>query len=446
MLSPRSIVYSGIFLTEDSRKILLEKIRPLYENIFAHHVTVKYRPNSEEIFNFQPGKEYELEIVGVASDGKSQAAVIKGFKTESEVTHVTISTLGETKPNYSKDLLKSAKIENLKPFKIKGKYGFFCDGPYFFEFPTFNISTVQIPTRPQPDTIIALFLLNEYASSIFQGIDSAEIKCNPIFPKDETFESLLQKGILTIDFEQSIFDHHNKDFSTASESVAEWCNIRKNKEIQKLLEFAKRSEEGKGTISSDAIDKMFGLDGLIMALNRVHFADPKEVFRIVEPILAGHLRDITEKLINTPVVWAELLTNGKGKIIKCHTNIGNSKIAFAESDSQNLPGFLRSYQGERCDLFVQKLSSGHINILSKANNNLDLSKLAGIIRQAEALIQKRPINSADLRQAGRLPEIPEWYYDKITNSILNGGRNVGDVKPTSISWGSFEALIKKSFE
>ena len=446
MFSPRDIVYSGIFLDEASKKTLLEKVPAVHKNIFAHHLTVKYRPTSQDIFSYEPGKEYDLEVRGAVKDGKGQAVIIKNIETENPVSHITISTAGDTKPNYSNDLIKTAPVENIETFSIKGKYGFFCDGPYVYEFPQYNISTIQIPTRPQPDTLISVFLLKKYASSIFKNLDDAKIVCNPIFPKGETFESLLQKGTLAIDFEQSLFDHHNKDFSTAAEAGAAWCNIGKNKEIQKLLEFAKRSEEGKGTISVDALDKMFGLDGLIMALNRANEKDPKRVFEIVGPVLEGHLKDLRDKLVVTPALWAELLSTGKAKLITCRTNIGNSKIVFAESDSQTLPGFVRSYQGEKCELFVQRLSSGHVNLLSKANNNIDLSELAAIIRHAESLMRKRPIESEDFRKEGRVESVPEWYYDKVTNSILNGGRNAGDVEATLIPWASFEALVRKSFE
>ncbi|HEX8591364.1 MAG TPA: hypothetical protein VF696_01260, partial [Candidatus Paceibacterota bacterium] len=71
-----------------------------------------------------------------------------------------------------------------------------------------NIEQIVLPTRPQPDTIVAILLLQEYGKERFPGIETARTVIQNALPPEETFESLLTKGMLPLDVGGGPFDHH----------------------------------------------------------------------------------------------------------------------------------------------------------------------------------------------------------------------------------------------
>jgi len=97
--------YSAYVLTEDSRAYLLDKFKPKFSRILAHHVTVDLK-----------GKEVpppaKIKIVGYACNDGIEAAVVSVNDSISRIYlpgiyHITISCEHPYKPKDSNELLKN---------------------------------------------------------------------------------------------------------------------------------------------------------------------------------------------------------------------------------------------------------------------------------------------------------------------------------------------------
>src|SRR5205814_1392305 len=117
---------------------------------------------------------------------------------------------------------------------------------------------------------------------------------------------------------------------------------------------------------------------------------------------------------------------------------------FISSDNISLAGYLRSQLGGRYDVVIMRLPAGHTNILTRPTKRIDLRSLVAVVRRSE-LMKKgahKPMSFHVLAKEGRLAEVPEWYYDTATNSILNGGTNAAGVPPTGLSKAEFIKLAE----
>jgi len=102
-------IYAGIFLDKMDKQRLLKAFPPVHPQIFADHVTLKFRDDptgSVDVSEFPIGKTVALKVVGIATDDKAQAVLVQfsGVKTD-RVPHITISTVTGTNPQYSNELI-----------------------------------------------------------------------------------------------------------------------------------------------------------------------------------------------------------------------------------------------------------------------------------------------------------------------------------------------------
>ena len=127
---------------------------------------------------------------------------------------------------------------------------------------------IIIPTRPHPDVIVGIFLLIKFGAEKYPGIKDVSVEVWQALPAGETNLSLEKKGALLLDIGAGKFDHHNKG-ENLSYLIAEDLGILKEPSVAKLLAYAERDDKhGLGTVSSDPLDKAFGLSGLVAALNK----------------------------------------------------------------------------------------------------------------------------------------------------------------------------------
>jgi hypothetical protein len=116
----KKIIYTGIFLTEDSKRILLSKVKTYFPNtwkIYADHLTLGYGENAlygeiGTFFEENKGKSIDLTIYSIGISDKAIAVGVKGnFKCGNIHPHITIATPFSGAPKYSN------YIENWKDFK-----------------------------------------------------------------------------------------------------------------------------------------------------------------------------------------------------------------------------------------------------------------------------------------------------------------------------------------
>ena len=118
-------VYIGVFLTPSSRQQLLRDFPPVYENVFADHVTLIFKPKEDDLRQYDLGSIVRLKVVGYAQDQKGTAVLIDlppEIKTSpGQKPHITISTAQGIKPFYSNKLIANASnIERVSPKTDKG--------------------------------------------------------------------------------------------------------------------------------------------------------------------------------------------------------------------------------------------------------------------------------------------------------------------------------------
>ena len=308
-----------------------------------------------------------------------------------------------------------------------------------------NISQIVIPVRPQPDTILAIYLLQKFGQSKYPGVESARVIINP------TPDLANTNGMILLDCGGGTFDHHSKTDSTASFLVAKELGVSGDPALSKLIRYAERDDKfGLGTISKDQIDRTFGLSGIIYSLNRRYPDEPEKVIRHIIPLMDSHYLEEAHRIHELPKIYSDLLRDGFAQELVLDWQGKQLKAVLVESDNIGLPGYLRSLTGGNYDVIVQKRSSGHVNVLTKSRKErIPLERFAALIRGSEYYMEhgtQIPKPFAEICIPARIPEITNWYYDKATNSIQNGGVHTDLTPATKIPWTEFPRMTKMAFE
>lgn len=309
-----------------------------------------------------------------------------------------------------------------------------------------NYTKIILPTRPQPDTIVAIFILKKFGETIFPGIKEATIDFWQVLPENENEKSLDKQGVILIDLGGGRFDHHGtRAKTTASDLVSSYLGVFDDPALAKLLEYARRDDFfGKGTVSNDPLDRAFGLSSLIAVLNKSLVKNPAKVVEIILPILAAHYNEELRRTKELPKEFEDILAKGEAEMFTVKQRDKKLKAVIVSSENSSLAGYLRSQNGGKFDVVAQWLSSGHVNILTRPTKRIDLRSLAAILRLEEATTagSELTLGIRELSRPGRIKEIPEWYYDPATNSIQNGCLNPKEISPTKIPKDKFRKLVE----
>ncbi|MEK9181113.1 MAG: hypothetical protein AAB871_02680 [Patescibacteria group bacterium] len=313
-----------------------------------------------------------------------------------------------------------------------------------------NNWTIVIFPKIQVDTIIAYFLLKTFGEKKFSGIASAPLEFWSELPADKNADQLEQEGYILIDLGNSRFDHHrlgqeNRKFS-ASHLVAQYLEIDDRPDLQKLLEFARRDDlEGRGTLSSDPIDRAFGLSGLLTTLNKSFKDKPGQIVEAVLPFIEGHFIEENRRFEQLPAEYQALVKAGKVKEFSALQLGRQLKAVYVESDNPALAGYIRS-RAVGGDLVIQRAESGHVNFITRQAARLQLHKLARQIKLLEAQKNGLVLNvdsEAELEAPGRTEGLPQWYYDTRANTLQNGGVQPQGIPATKLSYSEIELAVKQ---
>eukprot|EP00879_Flechtneria_rotunda_P007213 GHRR01007569.1.p1 GENE.GHRR01007569.1~~GHRR01007569.1.p1 ORF type:complete len:945 (+),score=415.84 GHRR01007569.1:429-3263(+) len=100
-LQASCILHVAVFLTKDSRDVLLDMVPPIHPVVFADHMTLAYTSSISQLLHYPVGAEVQLHVIGHASDSRAQAVAVDPPAwlppTTSACTHVTISLAVGTK-------------------------------------------------------------------------------------------------------------------------------------------------------------------------------------------------------------------------------------------------------------------------------------------------------------------------------------------------------------
>ncbi|MDP3901228.1 MAG: hypothetical protein Q8Q38_02790 [bacterium] len=305
-------------------------------------------------------------------------------------------------------------------------------------------TTIILPGKPQADTIVALFLLRSFGKERYPGVEQAKIEAMSLIEKDQKDK----EDVLLIDIGGGAFDHHGTQ-KTVSQLVAEDLRIKDDPALQRLLEYVERDERyGAGTISKDPIDRAFGLSGLISSLTRSMPENTQGVVTAVLPLLEAHYTEQKKWFEELPQEFIEKERNGKAETLEMKHKGKKIRVICIEADGQSMASYLRSQAGQKADVVAQRLSSGHVNIVTLQQKKIDLRMTAGLLRIEEADKKGRRllVGPADLVEPGRIEDVPEWYYDTATNSLLNGGLHPKGTDPTRIPFVRIKEILREGLE
>lgn len=348
-------------------------------------------------------------------------------------------------------ILSSDKITLHSP-KGEGGYLFhlFSNDAYNLIVPT-PIHTIAIYRRLHTDNICAIFLLKEFGEEFFPGVKNANVEFWDKVPDEKNADDFEKEGYLLVDMGDGKFDHHEEGHTQktecASTLIAKFLKIDEQPALKKLLTFVKRDDlEGRGIVSKDIIDRMFGLPALILNLAKTYPDSPEYVVDIVIRIFQAHYYEQYRRTVLMPMELEQLKNEGKISIEDISAGNEKLRVVFVESDSDTLAGFLRAYQEVSADIVVIRRSSGHINIITKDRKpRVNFRETIALLRMNES--QKKgatiKVDKETLEKPGRLDEVPEWYYDTAANSLQNGGAAM-NIEATKLDLADVKDILYKT--
>lgn len=122
LLEEHTDMFVSAILTPESHRRLLEKVPPVHPVVYAHHVTMAYKPEPDalERYRAMEGLRIKVPVAAVCVDEKGQAVLV-GVESENEYPHITISTAEGVEPVYSNELLASqhADLQHVNIFTLE---------------------------------------------------------------------------------------------------------------------------------------------------------------------------------------------------------------------------------------------------------------------------------------------------------------------------------------
>jgi cation transport regulator ChaC len=122
---PEKALYTAVFLDDPTalkRWWVEETGIPLLSKHYGHHMTIKFKPDAQEVVDLPIGKRASIRIVGWAGDAKGQAVKVESsVRSTKKIAHITVATDG-TSPVYSNKLL--AKGVTAANGRLGGRVGY----------------------------------------------------------------------------------------------------------------------------------------------------------------------------------------------------------------------------------------------------------------------------------------------------------------------------------
>ncbi len=147
------------------------------------------------------------------------------------------------------------------------------------------IKTLLMPAKVMPDAACAVYLLRTHGAKLYPGVAEAEVVFGSEVPAGKTPDDLLKEGLFLVE----------RRGECASAVLAARLGVADRPELRKLLAYAKRDFEKKGTVSTDPLDRAFGITGVAMMMNRVYAEDPRAVLEFLVSVFEAHAFDESKR-------------------------------------------------------------------------------------------------------------------------------------------------------
>ena len=127
---PKFTPFVGVFLDEDEKQKLLQRFPAIHPNVFAEHVTIKFKPSKEDMISIDQlglfGEKFDINVTGYVEDELGQAVTVsvsdlpEGIFPEGRTQHITISTADGIKPVYSNELISNKETTKINDLTLSG--------------------------------------------------------------------------------------------------------------------------------------------------------------------------------------------------------------------------------------------------------------------------------------------------------------------------------------
>ncbi len=133
------IKYEAIFLDEESVKLIHKLEKNKLDRVNDEiHLTLKYKPKDNEIFNDIIGKEFHMYLIGYGNDGMNSGFEIE-LSEELKPYYINYDEINTTilkKPHITASLSNEAEAVNTKnlsfeklpqKYTVKGRFGYWIE-------------------------------------------------------------------------------------------------------------------------------------------------------------------------------------------------------------------------------------------------------------------------------------------------------------------------------
>jgi hypothetical protein len=114
-------------LDDGERQSLLSRFGRLHPTAHLHHLTIKFRPQWDEVRALPLGQEVKLKVIGQLDTDEVQVFVIDPdslpCECANEVPHITVATARDVPPSYSNHALKDGDWGEVDEFFVTGHVG-----------------------------------------------------------------------------------------------------------------------------------------------------------------------------------------------------------------------------------------------------------------------------------------------------------------------------------
>ncbi|MCL0046889.1 hypothetical protein M1M98_01275, partial [Thermodesulfovibrionales bacterium] len=237
--------------------------------------------------------------------------------------------------------------------------------------------------------------------------------------------SLVNKGCLTVDLHGGYYDHHltigtKKEKHCTALLVAIDLGVDKDPCLKKILDFVEKNDlHGIGIQSKEAVDHLISIPNIIKGLNLKYAPHYELVYLVCE--------DIFEAVYLNKAEWFQALDDiKKGQ----HYMIGSNFKILAFCSKSTVSAKARRFK--QADLCIIKGANESINLTtwkSKKWPKPDLTKVAKVIRLAEAKRQGEKVQDSNLDQIGTLLN---WFLHESLSFLSHGSFKKTDVLSSSL--------------
>lgn len=293
----------------------------------------------------------------------------------------------------------------------------------------------EIVTHGTPvhfDELVAYMLLREKGGAKFPGAETARFRT---ITENDDVEALEKDGnVILLGLGGGDFDEHaagqtkDKAKECCATLVAKHLGLDEDICWKRILNYTLHTDKNPPKLALDVASTVIRLQQQGMGL--------QSVYHYAKVTIEAAYQD--QKAFTQTT-----LSNVKEEPVRI--NGQDSFIAVAQGNDPHTSKYMRYFGA--C-VVVIKNDNEHIQVLSNKEFNLDMRDILRVIRIREQ--QKNGgIKVADwkiLEKEESIPAIPEWYFHRDSNNILNGGASRPDLPKTKLGLEEVVEAVKLGLE